>query len=885
MPREREIMAIRDALPSGGSPAYLMDGTAFVYRSFYANRHLRRSDGFPTNALVLITRLLLRILREENPQFFLFALDGKGKNFRHDLYEKYKANREAMPEDLAAQLEPIKRMVGALGLCLEISGNCEADDCIASMAARFSTERPVVIISGDKDLKQCLSPSVFMWDPAAKEDKLLTMADFEAETGVPPARWPDVQALIGDSVDNIPGVPGIGPKTALEIFRICPSLEAIRDDFSKLSPKYQAKLEPYLHDIFLWRRLTRLKNDACPNLSLGDLSVRPINIDECEKLAREFEMTAVGREIANLIKARAPGGHDASTRQSEQVRPGLLPDPPLLPETSDASALPACYGRDVAVIPARDDALYIGVGEIGGDCQTEEFLWRGQPDALCGWLSCARSIVTDDLKHKMRMAYAWDNLVKTAGISKFEDLGLASYLLSPDESDYGWARISARWRETLDYPSAGPAAFALHMADTILKNLQAYRLLELYRTVEMPLVPVLAQMENIGFAIDPAAFSSFLNDVSGELDSITTAIYNETGEKFNLRSSRQLGQILFDKMGLSSGRKTKTGLPSTSELALEKLASRYPVVEKVLHFRKLDKILGTYLEPLPRLMDAHNRIHTTFNQEATATGRISSSNPNLQNIPVRGEMGQRMRGCFVPAQGHALIAADYSQIELRLLAHFSRDQNLLDAFRKGEDIHRRTASLMLEIEPELVSPDQRRLAKTINFGLLYGMGHRKLAQELRISDSDASAFIERYFARLAGLKDFYDKVLKGARENGYVTTLTGRRRWLPGITSANGQIAAQAQRQAVNAVTQGTAADIIKLAMIEVANDSELKNLGADLVLQVHDELLLEAPREKSRETLARVLEIMQGVKPGGTELAVPLIADGGIGDTWAQSH
>lgn len=862
------------------SPVFLMDGTAFIYRSFYAQRHLRRSDGFPTNALALVTRLLLRIMREERPEYFLFVMDGRGKNFRHEIYADYKANREAMPEELARQLEPIKSMVAALGLPQETASGCEADDCIASLAARFSPERPVVIISGDKDLKQCLATNVFMWDPAGKDEKLLTITEFEAETGVPPSRWPDVQALIGDSVDNIPGVPGIGPKTAMQIFKTCPTLEAIRDHLERLPLKLQAKLQPHLDDMFRWRRLTTLKKDACPDLALADLKTDPIDRGACARLAGEYELVAIGREIG-AVAALAPVSAEIPAAECD------APTFAAAPAYGDRALLPDCAGKDVAVIWADGpgQAPHVAVGAIAPGPQGGEFVWTGTQEALQSWLLDARNVVTDNLKEKMRLYPEWRKLVYRAGIDRFVDVGLAAYLLNPEDGDYSWPRVAARWRETLDASVQGPASFGLGVAHALLKNMAALKLEPLYRQIEMPLAPVLADMEALGFAISPPAFTSFLEDVSGQLNLLTAEIHEDTGATFNIRSSRQLAEVLFDKLGLASGRKTKTGQPSTSELALEKLAATEPVVEKILRFRKLDKILGTYLEPLPRLMDGANRIHTTFNQTATATGRISSSNPNLQNIPVRGAMGRRMRACFVPAPGHLLVAVDYSQIELRLLAHLSQDANLLAAFRQGEDIHARTAALILDIAPGQVSPDQRRMAKTINFGLLYGMGARKLAQELRIADREAAAFISRYFSRLSGLKAFYEQVLAGAKTNGFVTTMAGRRRWLPGITSANGQIAAQAERQAVNAVTQGSAADIIKLAMLAVAHDAHLRQGGARLVLQVHDELLLEAPAEFAQEACARVVDIMQGVRPGGTVLSVPLTAEGGTGVNWAQAH
>lgn len=882
-------MTIKERLGLKSDPVFLMDGTAYIYRGFYASRNLRRSDGFPTNALVIVTRVLLRVLREENPLFFLFAMDGRGRNFRNDIYEQYKANRESMPEELAVQIGPVGRMVDALGLAREVNHGIEADDCIASLAARFSSERPVIIISGDKDLKQCLGPQVFMWDPGAKEEKLLTAAAFLEEAGVSPAQWPDVQAITGDSSDNIPGVAGIGPKTARQIFKICPTLEDIRDHFALLPPKIQEKLKPSLADMFKWRQLTTLRRDACPHLTLDAISVRPINIEECASLATEFELSAVRREIGALQEKRIGclASEPGPVNEARKTAPAI----PEAREISSAAVLPECSGRTVAVIwtngyngaprVAIGDPALTGKEKCG---EEKEFLWRGEMADLCRWLGAAARIVVADWKSRLTSSPSWRSLYADRPGPNYMDLGLASYLLAPEDGDYGWERMEGRWREPLNCENSGAAPLALAMAGAMEKNLAANELSHLYDTLEMPLVPVLAHMEERGIAIDPAAFQAFLRDVRNDADKLEEYVYESAGVRFNIKSARQLGEVLFEKMKLGSARKTRTGQASTSQQSLEKLAGE-PVVDAILRFRKLDKMRSTYLDPLPRLMDANGRIHTTFNQEATATGRLSSSNPNLQNIPVRGELGKRMRACFIAAPGNRLVAADYSQIELRILAHLSGDQTLLEAFRENVDIHARTAALIFDLHDEKVSADQRRMAKTINFGLLYGMGAQKLAQELKITAIQAKEFIERYFSRLAQLKNFYEDIIDGAREKGFVSTMAGRRRWLPGIFSANGQTAAQAQRQAVNTVIQGSAADVIKMAMIAVEGDEILDAAKARLVLQVHDELLLEVPEASAGEALRRVVQLMENVKPCGQTFDIPLKVDGGTGANWGEAH
>lgn len=871
------LMTLKEKLGIKVEPLYLMDGTAFIYRSFYAQRHLRRSDGYPTNALSLVIRVLLKIMREENPRYFLFVMDGKGPNFRSSLYPEYKANREAMPEELIAQIEPIKRGVDALGLPRLVSDGVEADDCIASLAERFSGGMPCVIISGDKDLKQCLRENVFAWDPGAKEEKIITEDLFKEETGVSPRQWPDVQALIGDSSDNIPGVAGIGPKTARQIFEICPNLEAIRDHIDELPPKLRDKLLPGLDKMFLWRELTTLRLDACPNLELPDLTLRAINGEACAELVREFELNAIGREIKALERTRQGG----ATLLSAPVETRELPLFPSAPASANVADLPACAEKSVAIVWAEGSQKPARVA-IEGQSEIE---WTGSTADLTAWLASAHLLVIPALKPALERSPSWQKLIAGKPASAWFDLGLASYLLSPEDGDYSWPRLAARWRDALGGEKNGPAPLALAIAKTLEKNLAQNGMTELFHNLEEPLTPILADMEARGIAINPAEFQSFLGEVEKELNKLEKEIFAAAGEEFNIRSSQRLGEILFDKLKLTPARKTPGGQPSTSQAALEKLAATTPLVDLVLKYRKLDKMRSTYLEPLPRLMDSRDRLHTTFNQEATATGRLSSSNPNLQNIPVRGSLGKRMRACFVADQGKLLIAADYSQIELRLLAHFSRDETLLRAFREGHDIHRSTAALVFDEAPDQVTPDQRRMAKTINFGLLYGMGAQKLAGELKISSAKAKDFIARYFSGLAGVKEFYEKVLEKAQARGYVSTLAGRRRWLPELFSNNGQAAAQARRQAINAVIQGTAADIIKLAMLAVARDPLLKQKDARLVLQIHDELLLEAPGADAEECGARVARLMETVRPGGHEISVPLAADWGVAPNWGAAH
>ena len=887
-------MSLKQRLGFTKEPLYVMDGNAFLFRGFFANSSMSRSDGFPTGALHIVGRVLLKLLREERPKHFVFIMDGHGKHFRHDIFPAYKANRPPAPEGLVMQIEPLQNLVRALGMKVLVSDGCEADDCIASLAAKYGSQRPVVIIGMDKDLRQCLSPEVVMWDPASREEKLLTLDSFRAETGLEPSQWPDVQALIGDTSDNVPGVKGIGEKTAEKLFRDFRSLEDVRDRMAEVPPSIRKKLEGNEEAMFLYRELTRLHTDCCAQ-PLEELAVEPLDRQHARTFLREFEMNSLLRELDSLMRQGVVAFQGEAEDVSGAVAPGartarqlsLFDEPapvPAMDDVQDASRLPVCAGLMVAVTPApvvnrsQSHGLCVAVRK-GSD--VEESLYSGDARALVAWASAASLVVTPDMKRLLHAHPAWG----TISPSRCFDLGLAAYLLAPEDRDYGWPSLSARHAEKSGLPMERPASIALSLYDDMVKRLEHDGLLRLLHDMEMPLIPVLVSMENAGITIDKAALRDFLDEVQTELDALTERIYQEAGQQFNIRSAQQIGEILFKKLGLAAAKSTKGGQASTSQAVLEKLSGQHPVVDALLEFRKLEKMRSTYLEPLPRLAGPDSRIHTTFNQTATATGRLSSSNPNLQNIPVRGDLGRRMRTCFTAGPGMKLISADYSQVELRVLAHYSQDPTLLSAFRNGEDIHTRTAALLFDVDPAQIGPDQRRRAKTINFGLIYGMGARKLGQDLGIPLSEARMFIERYFARFAHIKEFFDSVEQEARKNGYVTTLSGRRRPLPDMLSQSGQARALAERQAVNTLIQGSAADLIKLAMLSVYNDGELRRMKARMLLQIHDELIVEAPEENAEAAASRLASLMTDTSAWGLDLHVPLVADAGVGRNWGEAH
>ncbi|WP_027361953.1 DNA polymerase I [Halodesulfovibrio aestuarii] len=879
-------MSLQERLSLTSKPVYLIDGSAFIFRAFYAMQHLKRADGFPTNALFIVSRILMKMLRDESPEHIAFVLDGRGKNFRHELYGEYKANRSATPEDLVLQLEPIKAMVKHLGIHLIVSDGCEADDCIAALAGRLKKDHPVVIVGADKDLKQCLDTNVFLWDPGTKQEKLTTLEDFIEETNLTPAQWADYQAIIGDSSDNIPGVPGIGPKTADKIFAQFKTLEEIRDGFDELKPNLQKKFADHLDNMFVFRQLTKLNTDTCDSEKLEDFKLKPISRDIVLDFVKEYELRALVREVNALSHADEPapepkkkkvttdqlglfGGGEKTIPDEPDARPAM--------SVSDVTGLTSCKDKRVAVLLAEQtesNSVLVAIEQA-------EFLYAGKMDELADFCADAKQIITPDAKALFRQHAGWSSVDP----NKLLDLGLMAYLLNPEDRDYSWKKLS-RKADELEISRKNGGLLALAIAEELERSLDGGHLRPLMLDIELPLVGVLANMEEAGIRIDREAFAEFLKEVQADLDNLTRSIYDIAGKPFNIRSAQQLGKILFDDLGLASKTKTSGGQASTSQAVLEKLAGEHEIIDLILEYRKLEKLRSTYLEPLPKLVDENDRIHTTFNQLATATGRLSSSNPNLQNIPARGEFGTRMRSCFVAAEGKKLVSADYSQVELRVLAHCSQDPTLLEAFKQDRDIHSSTAALLFDSTVEDVTSDQRRNAKTINFGLIYGMGPQKLAGELKITLTEAKEFIRRYFEKLQHLKEFYDKVEEDAKLHGYVATLAGRRRYLPEITSGNNMMQSQARRQAINTVIQGSAADIIKIAMIKTAEDLQLKQLKAQLILQIHDELVLEVPTENAEAAASRLQEIMSNIAPDGKNLMdVPLKVDAGIGDRWNEAH
>ncbi|TVR00802.1 MAG: DNA polymerase I [Desulfovibrionales bacterium] len=901
-------MSLKSRLGLDTDPVFLIDGTSFLYRAFYAFPDLKRSDGFPTNALFIVLRLLMRLRREEHPQYAGFFLDGPGPTFRHELFTPYKAQRPKTPEPLVQQIKPLIHGVGLFGLTTQVSAGVEADDLIASLCDRFKAERPVVIVGSDKDLLQCLDDNVVLWDPGVKNEKLVTKDVFYQEQAMAPGQWPDFQALTGDSTDNIPGIPGVGPKTAKSLMQRFPSLEALRDNVGMLSPREQKKVESSLEDIFTYRELTRLRTDLHPDARLEEYRCRPWDQSLLQAFLRQYEFRSLEREMATLAMAEKKPIFEGSLRQGELLSPQSRKSPqeksqkakkPENHQSTDANISIDPSGHEgrptpehvmerMTVLPdfagKRVGVAVTAVGWLLG-VEGREWLWPGvsgkETQELVDALRSASMVAAHSWKTLLAEHVHWTMV----SMDHRFDVSLAAYLLQPEERDYSPQALVRRYGHQLtDLVSAekpDSALLTLHLAESLHDSVAQAGFAKLIATLEMPLIPVLVDMEQTGVLLDQHALGAFLDEVQAGLERLSQSIFQRAGTSFNLRSSQQLAEVLFERLGLKTGRKTPGGGRSTSVDVLERLAPEHPIVPEILEYRKLEKLRSTYLEPLPRLADKTGRVHTTFNQLATATGRLSSSNPNLQNIPIRGEQGQRMRACFTAPPGHQLISADYSQIELRVLAHLSKDVHLRDLFARGVDVHTGTAALLFAKDPEQVTAEERRKAKTINFGLLYGMGPQKLGRELGINQQQAKDFMALYFNRLQNVRDFYDKVMTKAKDQGAVFTLAGRRRTLPDINSRNDNLAQIARRMAINTVVQGSAADIIKMAMIRVHGDEMLRAANARMVLQVHDELLLEVPEAEGQRVGERVAELMASV----VQLDVPLIVDWGCGPNWATGH
>jgi DNA polymerase I len=885
-------------------PVYLIDGSAYIYRAYHALTPLSNASGLPTHAVYGFTNILLRVLREKEPKFLAVAFDVRGPTFRHALYRDYKANRPPMPDDLVCQIPHIKEIVAAHNiLSLEAAGN-EADDLLASAVARLSAEGvPVVLVSGDKDLLQLVAENVTLWDPM--RDVLMDPAAVEKKYNLPPERLLDFFALVGDSSDNVPGVAGIGPKTAEKLINQFGSLEGLYSNLEGLSQaKLREKLREQRENAFLSRRLIALKKDL-PTPAPEEYALPPPDNDRLRQLYTFLEFSRLLK-----TKTSSPALENAgfelvtSPAQLTEVCARLHKAPFLVLDTETTSLDPLVaelVGISLCAEPAT--ACYLPLGHR-----------REDGSALPGQLSLAEvrqalsPLLEDEglpkLGHNLKFDLA---ILENQGFrlrGPLWDTMIASYLLDPsrrsqkldDLSEDILGRRLTSFQEVTD-KDRRPDSFAYvapdRAKDYSCEDVAATCLLwqhfqplltscdlwPLFADLEMALVPILVRMERAGIAVDCARLTALAEEFGTQLAELERTIHTLAGEEFNINSPRQLGEILFAKLHLPQGRKTKTGF-STDFKVLEKLAAQHDLPAAIITHRNLSKLKSTYVDKLAGLVHPRTgRIHSSFNQTVTATGRLSSSNPNLQNIPVRTPEGQKIRAAFVAAPGHRFLAADYSQIDLRVLAHYSQDQALLAAFRAGRDIHSQTAAEIFGLNPAFITPQMRRVAKSINFGIVYGMSAFGLAEQLNLSRKEAATFIERYFTHYPGVKRFMEEIVALARREGFVTTLLKRRRLLPDINSPNKASREFAERTAINTPIQGTAADIIKLATIACHRQLRQAGLGAELLLQVHDELVFEVPIAEVAASQAIVQKAMESV----LALDVPLVVNLAAGDNLAQ--
>lgn len=947
---------------------FLIDGSGYIFRAFYGVRQLSNSEGIPTNATFGFTKMLLKLIKEQEPTHLAIAFDTGGKNFRHKIYSDYKANRPPAPEDLVPQFEWIHKVVDAFQIPRLTHDNVEADDILGSLAKKFSNEGWAVrIVTGDKDLMQMVSEDILLFDDLrVQRGKASTpevsIADVVEKFGVNPDRVIDVLALAGDSSDNVPGVKGIGPKIAAELVNTFGGVEEIlasahtvkqkarrerlmeQADMARLSKelvtidqnidmevsiddtKYIGPAREKLRQIFSELDFTRLLDDPM-------LKSAPSKVDQPDAPSAQPELTlhqgdlfaAPAASSKDVVKERNDPQDDKEKTRQAQTDASLSEKPQLSYQIIESEEQFSALMRGITA--QTDFGLWAAVDqhEAEGDIVIGIALsLRDQKSAYIplrqtnGKTSLNAADVCSELGGLLakegKNVYCANSKSALVALMKdgcplFQFRGdpvLASYLLDPDDSNHALEAVTKnRLGYTvasrdelcgtgkqkmpfadLELDNAAPfaierAALALSLCDVMHTELQDAQLRELYDNLELPLSRSLAKLESFGVKIDVQRLNRMSKEFEERLEQIESEAYKEAGERFNLQSPSQISKLLFDKMGLKVVKRTKTG-PSTDSSVLEQLRDSHPLPGQILEHRLVAKLKNTYVDVLPKLVrKSTDRVHTRLHQTVTATGRLSSSDPNLQNIPIRTAEGRSIREAFVASDGHAFVALDYSQIELRILAHVSQDPVMLESFQSGEDVHRRTASEIFETKMEEVTREQRGQAKAINFGLLYGMGVLRLARELGIKRSEAKAFLEKYFERYQGVKEWNDRALEQAHRDGMVHTLFGRRRLLPELKSANRGVVARGERLAINTPIQGTAADLIKRAMVDA--DASLTELApsAKLVLQVHDELILDVPTEHAEHAF----DIVKGAMEKAAQFDVPLVVDGKIASNWSAAH
>jgi DNA polymerase-1 len=885
---------------------YLVDGSSYLHRAYHAIRNLSNSRGFPTNAVFGFTQMILKLLKDKDPQYLAVVFDAKGPTFRHRIYASYKANRPPMPEDLAVQIPVIKTVCEGLRLPIFEMEGYEADDIMGTLA-RLSEEKglPVVLVTGDKDFRQLVGPKVSMWD--TMKDVETRYETLKREFGFEPARFIDVMGLSGDTSDNIPGVPGVGEKTAVDLVKSYGSMEDVLDKAGEVPrKKLGEKLRSFRDQALLSKKLVTIDR----YVPLGDPIERlRVGAPDGERLAavfRELEFRDLWRRFASREEGGARTYRLCETPEAlralieEIQKAGKVC---LDTETTSADPLSAQL-VGISFCHEEKRATYLPLGHA----------YPGVPSQM-PWSEAGpmlRSVLEDQRILKIGQNIKYDaQVLRSHGVELrgiHFDTMVASYLLQPGLRQHNLGHLAQHYldhkmasysdvvgeagskdfsgvdiEKARDY-SCEDADIAFRLARVLGESLREVGNEALFYDLEMRLLPVLVDMEWAGIRIDSKFFEEMSATFAAQMERLEKEIYGEAGIAFNISSPKQLGFVLFEKLGLPADKKTmKTRGYSTDVKVLKRLsASAFKLPALVLRYRSLSKLKSTYLDALVKMMHPRTgRVHTSFNQTVTATGRLSSSNPNLQNIPARGEEGREIRKGFVAEEGHLLISADYSQVELRVFAHYGRDEAFMEAFRRDEDIHARTASEILGVPPAAVTAGMRRIAKAINFGILYGMGPQKLSEELGIPLAEAKAYIKTYLDRYRGVSRYKEEMIETARRQGYVTTLLHRRRYLPDILHPNRAVRAEAERMAVNTPIQGTAADLIKMAMIRIHERMRKEGFRAKMLLQVHDELLFELPEAEAERLIPLIRSEMEGVY----ELLVPLKVDIGKGRNWDEAH
>jgi DNA polymerase-1 len=854
------------------SALYVVDGHSHIFRAYHALGYLSTSKGVPSHAVLILSTMLWKLIREERPDYLGIALDPSGPTFRDALFAEYKATRSAMPGDLARQLPYVRRLFEAMRVpVVEVPGY-EADDVLATLVARaLPSGSDVVVVTGDKDLLQLVGPRVRVLSVLGRtgEKVVYDEAKVRERWGVEPSQIPDVLALMGDSIDNIPGIRGVGEKTAVKLIAQFGSVERLYDNLTLVGGKLRETIAAGRKEALLSRELAVLNREV------------PL----------EFDLERFRRVEPDWVKLRALWMEMEFTRLLKE-----LPATPAAVSTEPVTRLSSA--ADVATwagrVPAGAPLALDWAGEARPPAPALTGLAVFHPDAgpatlddVAGLVGLGeRKVVVHDAKPLLESFLAAGREPPPA-----HDSAVAAYLLNPARLTYRLEEVCmemfaecpptlpAAPSDELPRALADRARWLWRYWEKAAAELKERDLWTIYEEIERPLVPVLAQMERHGIRVDPGRLEDFAKELERHLDNLTREIYELAGHPFTIASPKQLGQVLFEELKLPALRRTKTGY-STDADVLTELAVGHPLPARILEHRTLAKLKGTYADTLPGLVNpTTRRIHTTFNQLVAATGRLSSQDPNLMNIPIRSELGRRIRAAFIPEDGWRFVAADYSQIELRILAHLSGDPGIIESFQRGEDIHTRTACEVFKVAPTDVTPLQRTIAKSANFAILYGVSAFGLSQATKIDQKEAQRYINAYFATHPAVRAFIDRTLGEGRERGYVTTLLGRRRYLPDLRSTNPVARNAAERMAMNAPVQGTASDMIKIAMVRVAAALRARRLRARMLLQVHDELLFEAPPEEvpSVEGLAR--DIMEAALP----LAVPVVVDVKSGTDWSQ--